>query len=167
MRYTEPITDRTQTDVTNKTSKAYFNIADWLRVYNNTQVTKALVDFLLSTSVTFDTLSTPTTETIPTITELNTLLANIERIRLAAEPTVTGLSEIKDDWVAGAGYPSPDYQNVNDWENVLDVIYNTIGTESGYTDWVEDSLTPVRRARAGISTSGRGLMYNNGFRRYA
>ena len=167
MRYTTPITDRTAADVTNKTSKVYFNIADWLRVYNNTQVTKALVDFLLSTSVTFDTLSTPTTETIPTITEFNTLLANIERIRLAAEPTVTGLSEIKDDWTAGPGAPSPDYLNANDWENVLDVIYNTIGTESGYTDWVEDSITPVRRARAGISTSGRGLMYNNGFRRYA
>ncbi len=167
MRYTIPITNRTASDVTNRTAKAFFNIADWQRIYNNTQVTKALVDFLLSISVTFDTLSAPTITTIPTVTQLNTLLANIERIRIAADPTVTGLPEIKDDWTAGPGSPSPDYLDVNDWENVLDVIYNTIGMESGYTGWIPDSLTPVRRARAGISTSGRNLTYNNGFRRYA
>lgn len=167
MRYTEPIKDRTATDITNKTAKAFFNIADWQRIYNNTQITKALVDFLLSINVTFDTLTTPTITTIPTVAQLNTLLANIERIRLAVEPTVTGLSIIKDDWEYGFGKESPDYLNVNDWENVLDVIYNTIGAESGYTGWMPDSGSPVRRARAGVATSGTGLTRNNYFRRYA
>lgn len=166
MRYIEPIKDRTITDVTSKTAKAFFNVADWQRIYNNTQITKALVDFLLSISVTFDTLTTPTITTIPTVAQLNTLLANIERIRLAVEPTVTGLPIIKDDWEYGIGKESPDYLDANDWENVLDVIYNTIGIESGYTGWISDSGSPVRRARAGVATSGTGLTRNNYFRRY-
>lgn len=188
MRYTTPITDRTALDVTNKTAKAFFNVADWQRIYNNTQVTKALVDLLLSINITFNTVVTPTILTIPTVTELNTLLANIERIRIASNlPSITGLTEITSAWLAGSSVDAPDYLDVNEWEQVLDIVFAVIGYSVEYAvycgvaavgqprfyqhrfrqyTWVADAVSPVRRARTGIATSASGLTRNNSWRKY-
>jgi hypothetical protein len=168
MRYIEPIvTDRTISDVRNKTSKGYFNIADWERIDNNARAAKALVDFLLSISVSYGSTITPEITTIPTVANLNTLLTNIENLRLAVDAyEIAGVVPIKNDWQAGPGQPAPDYEDANNWERNIDLIYNNIGDETGYMDWVEDSLSPVRRARTGIATTGTGLTWNNGFRRY-
>lgn len=188
MKYITPVYDRTALDVTNRTAKGFLNVADWQRVYNNAQVTKALVDFLLSISITFDTLTEPTITTIPTVSELNTLLANIDRIRInSALPAISGLVEIKDDWTAGSSADTPTYLDVNDWEQVLNVIFTMIGYSVEYIiycgvattgqprfyqhrwrmfGWVEPSATPVRRSRVNVATSGTGLTRTNGFRRY-
>lgn len=168
MRWIQPITDRALSDVVSKTSKGYFNVSDWERIDNNSRVAKALVDFLLSTSVAYGATISPEITTIPTVANLNTLLTNIENLRTAVNAyTITGIVTIKKDWLSGAGQPAPDYEDVNDWERNIDLIYNGIGDATGYSDWVTDSVSPVRRARAGMATSGVGLTRNNGFRRYA
>lgn len=187
MKYTTPITDRTALDVTNKTAKAFFNVADWQRIYNNTQVTKALVDFLLSINITFNTVATPTITTIPTVTELNTLLANIERIRLASNlPAITGLTEITSAWLAGSSVDAPDYLDVNEWEKVIESIRSNIINAVDYAihcgvatsgqvrfyqarwrkyAWIENSETPSRLPRTGLAITGTGLQRQNTYRR--
>lgn len=189
MRYIEPITDRSATDVTNKTAKAFLNVADWLRIYQNQQVVKAFVDFILSMNITFSPFAVPTITSVPNITMLNTLLENIENIRQAEGlPIIEGIDEaINHDWGEGAGADAPDYLDVNQWEYILDAIYNSIGTVLDYRvyagvcnagqprfyqarwhtfAWVQDAVSPVRRARAGVAKANGTLTWNNGFRRY-
>ena len=73
--YTTPIYDRTLADVESQTAKAFLNVVDWLRIYNNTEIVNEILNTLLSSTVTFDTVTAPTIATIPTVTQLNTLLA--------------------------------------------------------------------------------------------
>lgn len=189
MRYIEPITDRAESDITNQTAKAFLNVVDWQRIYNNSQVAKAIVDFLLSVNVTFDNLTAPTISTIPTVTEINALLANIERIRAASGlPEINGIAEIFADWQEGAGANSPDYLDVNEWEQILEYLVRSFPAMLDYQiycgvasvgqirfyqnrfrrlTYISDDPAFVRRARTGISNSGVGLTRNNGFRRYA
>jgi hypothetical protein len=190
MRYTPAIFDRTVEDITNKTFKAYLNVEDWRRIYNNSRVANALVAFLVNIDIAFDEISMPTTTTIPTVVELNTLLTNIGEIRIASGlPPITGLVEIKNDWLPGSSADSPTYVDVNDWERVIDIIFHSIGILVDYNriycgvpnvgqpsfwqhrfrqfNWVPVSESPVRRARTGIAATGAGLTWNNSFRRYA
>lgn len=127
MAYVTPvITDRTATDIANKTSKAYWNVADWIRVYGNSEVTNSLTEIMLNTPIQFDLLTAPTTTTIPTVADFNTFLANIERTRVAVQSeSIPGTgSEIKDDWAAGASESAPTYINANLWESTIDAIWN-------------------------------------------
>lgn len=189
MRYIEAITNRAQSDIDSLTAKAFFNIVDWQRIYNNSQVAKAIVDFLLSINVSFDELTEPSITTIPTVTEINTLLANIERIRDASGlPEINGISEIFASWQEGAGANAPDYLNVNEWEQILEYLVKSFPAMLDYQiycgvasvgqirfyqnkfrrlTYIPDDPAFVRRARTGISNSGVGLTRNNGFRRYA
>lgn len=189
MKYIEPITDRTATDITNKTAKAYFNLIDWNRINGNTLIVEALVEFLLSIGISNTSLSVPTITTIPTVAQINSLITNINNILAASGlPALTGLADLKDDWTAGSGSISPDYEDVNDWEDVLDIIFNNIGKSVEFTvycgvasvgqtrfyqhrwrqyGWVPESETPVRVPRVNVGDCGSGLMRQNGFRRYA
>lgn len=186
--YTTPIYDRTLADVESQTAKAFLNVVDWLRIYNNTEIVNEILNTLLSSTVTFDTVTEPTITTIPTVTQLNTLLANIERIRVAAcLPTIEGVSAIASDWVAGSSEDAPTYLDVNEWEKVLDVVFSCLAPAADYTVycgvgavgqprfyqhrfrrlvWVAPSATPIRTPRTNSAICGVGLMRQNGFRRY-
>jgi hypothetical protein len=188
MKYINPIFDRTADDVTNKTAKAYFNLVDWLRVYNNAEVINIIISFLLRMDITFNAVGTPSIATIPSVTDLNTLLANIERIRATRNlPEITGLAEIKANWGSGSASISPDYLDANFWEFAIDKLLDAVPSLIEYTvycgvatagqlpfyqkhfrqfQWVRDAESPVRRARTGTSTCGTGLTRNNLFRRY-
>lgn len=155
MPYTPPIFDRTQSDINAKTSKAYLNIVDWQRIYDNSLFVR---DFLVTEygiPITFDTLTTPTTASIPPVEDMNKLAGNIERIRLNSgiigHP---GVVVIKDDWIAGAAASAPDFENVNDWEEVMDIIYLA----------VQKAL--LFQKKCGVSTSGQSAWRQNFFRRY-
>lgn len=189
MKIITPVYDRTPSDVVDKTQKGYFNISDWERVANNSKIVNDLVVFLTQTAIEFDAITPPTISTIPSVDDLNILLANIERMRVSAGfPAIDGMVEIKDDWTAGSAADAPDYESANDWERVLDLILNTIGAMTEYTiycgvgsagqprfyqhrfrqfNWVVPATSPVRRARANVAGSGSGITRNNGFRRYA
>jgi hypothetical protein len=189
MRYVEAITDRAQTDIDSLTAKAFFNVIDWQRIYNNSQVAKAIVDFLLSINVSFDELTEPSITTIPAVTEINTLLANIEAIRAASGlPEIDGITEIFSDWQEGPGANAPDYLDVNEWERILEALIRSFPAMIDYQircgvsatgqirfyqyrfrrlTFVPDDPSFVRRSRTGIANSGVGLTRNNSFRRYA
>lgn len=131
MAYTTPVTDRTAADIVAKNSKAYFNVADWTRVYNNSQLVNSLVTVMLDERITFDTLTAPTIATIPTVTDFNTMIANIERTRfeVAANTPIVAV-EIKDDWAAGFNQDAPDYIDANLWESTLDAIWDYYSGDS-------------------------------------
>lgn len=125
MAYTSPVTDRDQADIDALNSKAYFNVADWTRIYDNAEHVNGLFTSVLGYPISFVTLDTPTTATIPTVTAFNTLMENINRMsawaaEYAAAPIV---GTLKGDWQAGAGMQSPNYADVNTWESIIDVLY--------------------------------------------
>lgn len=162
MPYVTAITDRTAADIAAKTSKAYFNVADWDRIEDNSIFVKdELITYAGVVIVFTGTTSAPTTSSFPDVGTFNRLLENIEYLRQAALsviPTLAGQSGFNAvffAWQAGARYDAPDYQDVNQWEKVIDLIHATIGT---YT-----SLR-FRKARCGIAAANSGLMWNNRFR---
>jgi len=152
MPYVTPIFDRTATDIANRTSKAFINVADWTRIYDNALFVNPIVGTALGLTIQFDTVSVPTSTTIPTVTDVNKLTGNIERMRVVAE--AIGTVEVKDDYIAGAGQIAPDYLNVNDWEETIDII------NTAY------SFTPVRFARTVVAECGAGITRNNKWRHY-
>lgn len=133
MSYVTPITDRTAADIAALNSKAYWNVADWTRVYGNSQLVNSLAAIMLDDVIAFTLLSTPTTTTIPSVTDFNNFLTNIETVRLAvAGEAISGTTtSIKDDYVAGVGQEAPDYIDANLWESTLDAIWD---------HWSGDSL---------------------------
>ena len=152
MAWVTPVTDRAQSDIDNRTSKAFLNTTDWTRIYGNVEVVNDLVEGLLGLTIIFDTIATPTGTTIPTITDLNKLTGNIERVRLIA--LVAGTEHhIKDDWEAGADKQAPNFRNVNLWENTLLLIYTAYN--AGAT---------TRRPVTGVAASGRSYTLNHKWR---
>jgi hypothetical protein len=129
MSYTTPVTDRTALDIANRTTKGHWNVADWERVYNNSQLVNSLVAIMLAEAIQFDTLTVPTITTIPSATDFNIFLANIERTRTVFIDSETDThpgtqTEIKDDYIAGPQGTSPKYTDANLWESTLDAIWN-------------------------------------------
>ena len=183
-----PIFDRVLLDITNRTAKAFFNVLDWARIYENTKIIKAVVDMVMGTNAEFTEIAAPTITTIPAVASFNTLLANIEAVRTASGlPAVLGLVELKTNWKGGANETAPDYNDVNDWERDIQFIrdFSRIAANdrifSGVPNagqsrlwqhrfrrfnWVQPSLTPLRCARSGIAVSGSVLTRQNLFRRY-
>jgi hypothetical protein len=185
MAWTEPIYDRVLADITNKTSKGFFNVADWVRINGNTQIVNALINVLKSLNITFDTLTPPTIATIPNIDDVNDFVDNIERIRAASGvPLATGLVALKNDYTSGG--ITPDYTTVNDWERDLDLLRSYLIKAAYFTPYcgvpsvgqtrfwqVRFRRFPfaapdnsIRSPRAGVAICGSGLQRQNNFRRY-
>lgn len=125
MSYTTAVKDRTLADIATRTSKAYFNAADWTRVKGNARITKNLAEPLLSINVPWLGTVDVTTASIPTVSNVNALLTNIENLRLAVagESIPNTDTEIKDDWAAGVSGTSPTWQDANLWESTIDAIW--------------------------------------------
>ena len=155
MAYTTPITDRDAADIAAQNSKAFWNVADFTRVYDNAVAVNAHLLSEFGAVIAFTTISTPTTTTIDTITRLNNFTGNIELMRAwvvantAFYPAALD-TEIIDDWAAGQSEAAPNYINANRWESHLDLMYN---------------LEQYRRvAVTGIAITNAGLTRNQGFR---
>lgn len=154
MPYVAGIFDRTQTDIDNRTSKAYIDQGDWIRIYNNSLIVRNLIEPILGLSIIFETIPVPNTTDIPTILNLNKLTGNIERARIVAE-AIGANKAIKYNWEAGASKDAPNYIDVNLWEKTMDVL------NTAY------SVSPVRFGRTGVSECGVGKTRNNQWRHYA
>ncbi|MBT6322568.1 MAG: hypothetical protein HOJ31_10330 [Anaerolineae bacterium] len=158
MAYTAPITDRTIADILAENSKAFFNVADWVRVYGNSSEVNTALTTALGITISFDTITAKTTKDIDTASQLNALLANIERMRLwlatYAPIADNDFIEIKDSWLGGFDNPSPDYTHVNTWEKVMDIIYQIY----------KSPYTVTRSPRTGVAGCGSGITRNNLFR---
>lgn len=112
---------------TNWIASDYFNVVDWNRIYNNSHLASALAAILRAETIVFDVVAMPAISDNPQTAggKLNTILANIERLRLAvADEAIAGaLLEIKDDWELGPDKAVPNYNHANLWESTIDAIW--------------------------------------------
>jgi hypothetical protein len=145
MAYSTPVTDRTSADIAARNSKAFLNVSDWTRIYNNSQVVNSLAAIMLGAGIAFDTIALPTITTIPSVTNLNLLTGNIERVRVAVIAVLPSLTEIKDDYEAGPDKTAPKYTDVNLWESTLDAIWN-------YYDGPDLDVCPTLAADLTVAT---------------
>jgi hypothetical protein len=188
MKLIQPIIDRTRADVKNRTAKGYFNVADWRRVYQNSQLLRILLG-LIAYPARFYELPEPTLTDLPTAERLNTLLGNIQRIREASVlPAACGITDIKTDWKAGASSSAPNYTDANAWEalekklaeSILTVAQDKVYCGVAHAGqsrvrqrnfrplpFVEAAETPTRKARMGNAQTGTGLNRQNSYRRYS
>lgn len=183
-----PIFDRTHADITNLTAKAYMNVADWLRIYGNAKLAARLVATLNGYPIQFDEVAAPTIYTFPKVEDLNLILANIERVRVAANlPPTTGLIQVVANWAAGYNEDSPGYEDANTWERVIALVVGAMQATADHKvqcgiaypgqprfwqnrfikhRWVQPAASPVRRHRCGLTRCGASLMRNNRWRNY-
>lgn len=113
----QPIYDRTQEDVDNKTSKGYLNIEDLNRIEGNVQELGNLLGLELSTIVW-------THDTLPTKAQFDRILDN--------------LTSIKERWVGAITIDNPVQPiNIFDKVNVIErILYDVY---KNYIEW-NDSL---------------------------
>lgn len=123
MSYVTPITDRAASDVdATPTSKGYFNVADWVRIYGNARLMVSLSSVMLNQSLPWTVITDPTVLSFPSVTDFNSLLLSIETTRLAVNIPAAS-TPIKYDWLAGSQVNAPKYTHVNTWEQTIDAIW--------------------------------------------
>jgi hypothetical protein len=153
MSWVNPITDRTITDINTRTSKAFFNVADWIRIDGNNRELQTLIENLLSLVVSLETLTPPTITHFPTAEEINALIENINRLREAAcLPEATGATALKSDYLNGNGTSAPNYEAVNAWEEVQRLIYTLLPNASQY------------KVYCGVAATGQPRLWQARFR---
>ena len=189
MPWIDPITDRTSSDIANRTAKAFFNVVDWLRIDNNTRIVHVLAEALLGVGVDLTSLPEPTTATIPDVEDINAFVGNIEAARkVGGLPGALGMVPLVDDYGGGSGTDAPDWQDVNAWERNLDILHTYLVHAAAYrvgcgiaeagqarffqsrfraVPLVPAVASPARRARCDAAICGTGAMRQNKFRRYA
>ena len=187
MKYKTPIMDRTQSDIDNKTSKAYFNHnTDYLRICNNAEIVCQSVAAILGVPTWFTKHVFTSLYTFPKASDFYALLGSIETLReKAALPIDAGYVK-STEWMGGQAADSPSFVDVNLWERTIDNVINNIGAAASYQiscgvaevgqarfyqsrfrgyNWVQLAVSPTRKARAGIAICGAGIKRNNGYRR--
>lgn len=154
MAYTTPVLDWLPNE--------YLNVADWNRIYSNSDYVHDLLLSLIGVDLDFNELSTATTAWIITVEdELNPMLENIETMRLWAETYIAGLVddpafvEVKDDWTAGHQQTAPNYTHANSWEKVMDLLNDAL---------IAYTAAAVRKPVCGVATCGSGLTQQNSWR---
>ncbi len=147
------ITDRDAADLIARVPKAFFNVEDWMRIDQHTLYCQEQILALLGVDVTLNTLTVPDITTIPTAAEINELIENIDRLRLAVSfPAALGLVALDYDYEAGTGAVAPDYEDVNAWENDLKLLKEGLEQAAGY-------FIPC-----GVGTSGQSHLWQARFR---
>lgn len=153
MAWVSAVTDRTAADIAARNAKAFLNVADWTRIDGNTSEVAGQFLSLWGETVTLIDLDTPTTSDIPSAGNINDLVTNIERLRAAAYfPAGIGLVALKDDYEAGSAAQSPDYTDVNAWEENLDLMHTYLPCAAGYA------------VRCGVAEVGQARFWQSQFR---
>lgn len=152
MSWTTPIADRTLADIVARNSKAFFNVADWIRIHGNTEVVRALVNVMNALSIVGVTLTQPSITTIPSVADINAFIKNIDDLRAAACLPASLIVPLNHNYVAGADAVSPSYADVNAWENDLLLIRDLVVHASDY------------QVYCGVSNAGQARFWQNRFR---
>lgn len=153
MTWTEPVTDRTAADITLRTAKAYFNVSDWTRIYNNSLAVKAQLQAELDTDPILYTLTPPTVTTIPTAFALHQLAYNLTVLRRAAAlPAALGWPVFPYVFGEGPSGATFDYKAVNAWERTLALLHDHIPHAGAY------------RARCGVPSVGQARVWQGRWR---
>ena len=159
MPYTPPITDRTRADVIAKNSKAYINVSDLTRIYNNSLEVHDLLESALGYNIPFTAVTLPTTLTNPTTlwTLVGIILTDINNIIISVSSwNLSGVRQIKKDWERGKHVLAINYAHVNSWELILDILYV----------YFNGTMNRYQFPRTGVAISGAGSLRNNMFRSY-
>lgn len=147
MAYIDPITDRTMTDIIQTTFKGRFNIVDWERIVNNTAFARELVFSLRGVPIPdLITLSTPTRTGKPTAEDINALVQNIITVQTAAKVVQANAYTLNAAYENGPDKRGIDYQIVNAWEKVIDLIVK-----------YHEIVKVVRRPICGVGAAGAGM----------
>jgi hypothetical protein len=156
MSYVTPVTDRTDLDISTRTTKGHFNLSDWTRIYGNALFVRNYLQTLLGITIPFTTITAPTITTIASFTVFNTLLTNINTLIAGFPwplPWFSPLTVLRNDWAGGQTAQAPDFEIVNQWEEVLDTAYTRAVWSSEY--WI----------RCGVGTCGADRQFQQKFRR--
>jgi hypothetical protein len=153
MSWSTPVTDRAASDIANRTAKAFMNIADWSRIYDNALYLNGLYAAMWEITIPFTVISVPTYLTHCTAVMLNSLLTNIQNLWSTPGITVPGIVAIKTDWLGGLSSASPTYIDVNNWEHDLDLLNSFVAVQE-----------KDRWPRTGVASTGAGMTRQNGFR---
>jgi hypothetical protein len=183
-----PVTNRTAADIEQKTTKGYFNLEDWIRIYGNALKLHDLVELLIPVAVPFTTIPILYITEIMSVARVNTLLVNIETIKTSTGfGNLIGLTTLKTDWTAGLTVIAPTYIDVNTWENNELILWNALINFSN--DRISCKVgkagqsrirqrmfrvyslgtfteTSNRYARCGVAISGAGINRQNKWRGY-
>jgi hypothetical protein len=147
--YSGPVTDRTQADVDeilrvkrkiqaqgvsgltaaelaywNGSPKGAFNVADHVRIEQNTAQLMILIALILNDPPGMI-YTNPAGDSLGYAGYINKLCGNIQAIRAAVFPalsTVPGYAELKTNYTGGAGSESPNYETLNHVEQDLVIL---------------------------------------------
>lgn len=155
MAYTEPITNRTMTDIVNRTVKGHFNLSDWERITGNTAHAKLLVENIRSVVISQQSLPEQTVMSIPSAALINRMVENIIAVQGKAGVVSANQYQLFASYDSAVGTRKPDYETVNAWERVIDLIVEFYAP-----------LRKIRYPRTGVARCGAGMTQQNGFRRY-
>ena len=186
MKWTDAIYDRTETDIDNRTPKAFFNVADWIRINGNTEIIHALVNVFVGVEIDMNEIEEPTVTHFPSASEINQFIENIENLRQTSSFSVSsGIVELNHNYLSGASAIAPDYEDVNDWERDLALLRDYLLYHANYSlycgtfncgqmrywqngfryspDVVKEEYDPKRYPRTG-NTCGAGILRQNKWR---
>lgn len=130
MSYVTPVTDRTFSDIAAKNSKAYFNVADWTRIYRNGQIVVRIAGISSAGDIdyfSYPIIGTPSTTSFPLATDINNVMSSINDV---LNDFAYGGTLLKENWIAGVGEASPTYIDVNLWESAIDWIWGRVSGSS-------------------------------------
>ena len=184
-KWIDPIYDRTQGDIDARAAKAFFNLLDWARIYGDTRQIQAVVNVMLALDIPVTDQAQPIITTIPTVESINAMIADIERLRVAAAMPTSLVTPLKVDYKAGPSQDAPDFNAVNAWERDIYLIRALLATAAeqalycgafncgqdrlvanGFRTWrgyVADANNLYRLPRMGAS-AGAGLTRQNRWR---
>lgn len=155
MTYIDPITNRTITDIVNRTPKGHFNLSDWERITGNTAHARALVEDIRSVVISELSLPLQTVSSIPSAGLINRMVQNIIAVQEKAGVDSASVYQLFAAYDSTVGTRKPDYETVNIWERVIDLIVRYFAP-----------LCKVRYPVTGIARCGAGMTQQNSFRRF-
>ncbi len=152
MSWITPITDRSLSDIATRNSKAFFNLSDWARIGGNFEEVHNLIISLLGVSTPIGSGSGSDIDTFPPITDFTALINNINRMQAAASLPVVLLVPIANDLTEGPLGNAPDFNDVNNWELALLLIYTLLPAAVDY------------QVHCGVANCGQSRFWQSRFR---
>jgi len=180
--YMDPTYDRTQDDIDNKTAKAYMNVRDWNRIWNNTYVLIRAIEYYTDTMLleVLDPINEdPEIEMFeqavmsdhPFFNDYRAVYIVAQQINnLYVYATMTyyqyGMPAIWTSFTAGPNGRGLNFDHVNSWELRVHLMYTNLAAHFSFSSWVPNSVSPVRSPRTFVASAGSDLTNQNYFRQY-
>jgi hypothetical protein len=143
------VTDRTAADLTARTARAFWNVADWQRVTANTATVHTQAEALTETTIAQTSVTEPDITTIPSADDINDLVSNIDALRAASG---LGLAALDHAYEAGIAASAPDYTDANAWESTLTQIHTLLPRSAAYY------------VRCGVGAAGQARHWQSRYR---